>query len=166
MKSTEVIEEILKTSNKEKIEVRLKYLFRSYVTKTNLWFLLEEEETVSYLVLHTIEATKKGMFSLNTAFVEGKLIDLLRKRKAKKRLQLFLALTEELKEMFEYEKGRDQIEQLEQYDYIAKTYGENFAKYLVTGEYDIEDLQQVEGCSRATLYRKLKLMREQNDFSE
>lgn len=161
MKTTETIEEIMKTENKEEIEYRLKCLFKSYCKNQNLIWLLEEKETPLWLVMRLVEATHKGLFTLSTTFVERQLSYLLRKKKTLKRKATFIQLTEELK-MFS-EDNIDPIELLEQYDYIRKTFGENYAKYLVTGEFDLEDLQQAEGISRATLFRKLKQMREANE---
>ena len=47
-------------------------------------------------------------------------------------------------------------DQFEVYEYIAKTYGENWAKYIVSQEITRDELLELEGISRATFFRRTK----------
>ena len=157
-KRTAIVETIYKNStNKKELNRRLKKLFRSQVHNRELLWLLNDNDFLNELVVRFYEQHYcKGMYTVNKTWVHSELVNEMRRRNTYKRKATFVQFEEETT-MFEQELSP--IEQLEQYDYITKTYGENYAKYLVSGEYDLKDLQEAEGISRATLFRKLKKMR-------
>ena len=135
-------------------------MFCEKVKNIKLLWLLNEEEYLWDLVVQAYET--KGMYTINTTWLHSRLVNEITKRNRLKRKGVELLITQEEIEMFE-ESGYDPIDQLEQYDFITKTYGENYAKYLVSGEYDFDDLQNAEGVSRATLFRRLQKMRDNNE---
>jgi hypothetical protein len=162
MKTIETIETILKETedNIKRREARIRRLFFKKLKNPKLLWLLYDTEFLWDLVVQFFET--KGIYTINTTWLHGRLVNEITKRNRLKRKGTLLQITTEELEMFE-ESGYDPIELLEQYDYISKTYGENYAKYLVSGEYDLEDLQKAEGISRATLFRRLQKMRTNNE---
>ena len=162
MEIIETIETILKETekNRKKREARIRRLFFKKLKNPKLLWLLYDSEFLWELVVQFFET--KGIYTINSTWLHGRLVNELTKRNRLKRKGTLLQITTEELEMFE-ESGYDPIELLEQYDYISKTYGENYAKYLVSGEYDLEDLQKAEGISRATLFRRLQKMRTNNE---
>ena len=146
--------EILKGTKNNKN--RVKALLKSY-TEPSLYFLLEEEDVLFQVILKYLESNLLKSQVLCKTLVNGILIDELRKRKRLKRNFQLVELTDKEKEMFI--DSEDPIETLEQYDHIKKTYGQNIADFAL-GKIDFKELQELEGCSQRTLYRRLEKIKE------
>ena len=160
MNTIETIETILKETekNRKKREARIRRLFFKKLKNPKLLWLLYDSEFLWELVVQFFET--KGIYTINTTWLHGRLVNEAKKRNRLKRKGTTLQITQEEMEMFE-ESGMDPLEMLVQYDYISHKWGENYAKYIVTGEFDLEDLQKAEGISRATLFRRLQKMKEE-----
>lgn len=152
------LDQILKAENIHK-EHSLQKLFKAYIKNDKLLPLLEKPDIVYNIILTMVEQQAKGkLVKLNTTWLESRLIDILRRQEAKKRKAIFIQLTEEYLEMFI--DTENELEKYEQYEHILVNYGQNIADFAM-GKIDLEELQEKEGVSRATLYRKLQKIKEE-----
>lgn len=152
------LDQILKAENIHK-EHSLQKLFKAYVQNDKLFPLLEKPDIVYNIILTMVEQQAKGkLVKLNTTWLESRLIDILRRQEALKRKAKFIQLTEEHLEMFI--DTENELEKYEQYEYILVNYGQNIADFAI-GKIDLKELQEKEGVSRATLYRKLQRIKEE-----
>lgn len=152
------LDQILKAENLNK-ERSLQNLFKSYIKNDKLLPLLERHDIVYNIILTMVEQNAEGkLIKLNTKWLQSRLIDFLRKQEAQKRKATFIQLTEELIGMLI--DIDDKIEAYEQYQFLVVNYGQNIADFAM-GKIDLEELQKLEGVSRATLYRKLQKIKEE-----
>lgn len=152
------LDQILKAENLNK-ERSLQNLFKSYIKNDKLLPLLERHDIVYNIILTMVEQNAEGkLIKLNTKWLQSRLIDFLRKQEAQKRKATFIQLTEELIGMLI--DIDDKIEAYEQHEFLVVNYGQNIADFAM-GKIDLEELQKLEGVSRATLYRKLQKIKEE-----
>ena len=149
------VESILKeTQNKIEAENKIRKLFLKHISNRKLIDLLDEPDFLWELVCNFYESKEKGMLKVNTPWLEGKLINKLKHKQRHKRIGVTLQLTQEELNMFS--ESYNPYDQFEVYEYIAKTYGENWAKYIVSQEITRDELMELEGISRATFFRRTK----------